>query len=423
MTNTTVDNLMQATREVLSIKQLFGRCIKRFSKRIFKQCGAAVLAVALVSSGLSGCSPGGAAGAAGGQGDVSGQGEVGGAGGTGGAGTSGADRKLSIVCTVFPHYDWTRQLLGDRLSEVELTLLLKNRIDLHNYQPSVGDMVTISGCDLFIYIGGESDQWVTGALAEAKNQNMIKINLIEELGAGVKIEEIAEGMEAEDDDDGDGDGDRDDRDGDHADHNGDAGGHSDSGDYGDGDRTDHKDGDFDEHIWLSLHNAEKLCAVIAGALALLDGGAADMYEANRLAYTEELRRLDAGYRKVVDGSPVKALCFADRFPFRYLVDDYGLEYSAAFPGCSAETEASFATIVFLSDKIDELGLSKVMVTESADQSIAKAVINNTAAKNQQILTLDAMQSVIESEAIGAGGAVTYLSIMESNLEVLKEALS
>jgi zinc transport system substrate-binding protein len=298
---------------------------------------------------------------------------------------SDANEKISIVCTIFPQYDWVRQILGDKAGEMELTLLLDNRIDLHNYQPSVDDIVKISSCDFFIYVGGESDEWVEDALAEATNKKMVVINLLEVLGEAAKEEEIVEGMEEEDEEDGEEEG----------------------------------EVEYDEHVWLSLRNAQVFCQHIADALISLDEANANTYQANLNVYLGELAALDGEYQAALGAAPVRVLLFGDRFPFRYLVDDYGLDYYAAFPGCSAETEASFQTIIGLAERVDELDLHTSMVTESADQSIAQTIRDNTASKNQQILVLDAMQSVTASEV--SGGA-TYLSIMRGNLEVLKEAL-
>ena len=292
--------------------------------------------------------------------------------------------KKSIVCTIFPQYDWVRQILGDKAGDMELTLLLNNRVDLHSYQPSVDDIVKISNSDLFIYVGGESDGWARDALKEAANKNMIVINLLDALGGAAKTEEIREGMEAEE--------------------NGGA---------------DEDEAEYDEHVWLSLKNARVLCAVIADALSKLDAGNAGEYKSNLSRYDEKLRSLDADYKSATAAASVKTLLFGDRFPFRYLVDDYGLDYHAAFPGCSAETEASFETIVFLAKKVDELGLKTVMVTESSDKSIAGTIIGNTAARNQRILVLDSMQSVTAGDV---QNGTTYLSVMENNLNVLKDAL-
>ena len=294
------------------------------------------------------------------------------------------DGKINVVCTVFPQYDWVRQILGEKGDTMELTLLLNSRIDLHSYQPSVDAIARISACDLFIYVGGESDKWVDDALVDATNKDMIVIKLLDVLGEAAKEEEILEGMEA----DGDGGGDDD-------------------------------EADYDEHVWLSLKNAQIFCLVIADALSSLDTNNAGEYKSNLEIYTARLQALDAEYQTAVDAAPVKTLLFGDRFPFRYLMDDYGLTPHAAFAGCSAETEASFDTIVFLAKKVDELDLNTVMVTESADRSIARTVIDNTRNKNQQILVLDAMQSVTSSDVRNGS---TYLSIMESNLNVLKEAL-
>lgn len=294
---------------------------------------------------------------------------------------SDTDGGISVVCTIFPQYDWVRQILGDRADDMALTLLLNNKVDLHNYQPSVDDIVKISTCDLFIYVGGESDKWVDGALKDATNKKMIVINLLDVLGAAAKEEETLEGMEAEDGD---------------------------------------EDGNvYDEHVWLSLKNAQLFCPVIAGALSALDPDHAEEYQKNGYDYIEQFKELDAAYRAAADAGPKDTLLFGDRFPFRYLMDDYGLTPYAAFPGCSAETEASFDTIIFLAKMMDELNLQTVMVTESADQSIAKTIIGNTTAKDQQILVLDAMQSVTSGDV---RNGTTYLSIMESNLAILKKAL-
>ena len=299
----------------------------------------------------------------------------------------GSNGKISVVCTVFPQYDWVRQILGDKADGMNLTMLLDNKIDLHSFQPSVDDIVKISACDLFIYVGGESDEWVNDALKEATNKNMVVINLLDTLGDAAKIEEIIEGMEEEAEE---------------------------------SEEVEIEDEiEYDEHVWLSLKNARIFCAVITSALSSLDAGNAETYKNNLKAYIEKLSALDSEYRTAVNAAPVKTLLFGDRFPFRYLVEDYGLNYYAAFVGCSAETEASFETIIFLANKVNELNLKNIMVTESSDTAIAKTIINNTPGKNQQILVLDSMQSVTSNDVINGA---TYLSVMENNLNVLKEAL-
>jgi len=306
--------------------------------------------------------------------------------------------KISIVCTTFPQYDWVRQIVGENIDRVDLTFLINNRIDLHSFQPSVDDILRIASCDLFIYVGGESDAWVDNALKQATNPDMVIINMIDALGDSVKTEEIVEGMQEEDEEHDGEDG--------HDDEDGDDGGHEDEEEY-------------DEHVWLSLKNAVVLCSVISDALSGIDPAGAQGYSASVTEYVKKLQELDARYEQTVSAAPVKTILFADRFPFRYLADDYGISYYAAFVGCSAETEASFETIVFLTEKVNELDLKNVIITESCDGAIAKTVISSTEAKNQQVLVMDSMQAVTLSDA---KGETTYLSVMESNLNVLREAL-
>jgi zinc transport system substrate-binding protein len=330
--------------------------------------------------------------------------------------------KLNIVSTIFPQYDWVRQILGNKAEHHDLTLLIDSRVDLHSYQPSVSDIVKIGASDLFIHVGGISDEWVNDVLRQASNPNMIIINLIDVLGDAVKLDTPIEGTQGHDDNGGD--------DGHHG-HGHTCSSHStpapihtcDSGhshnDDCDDDCDDHHDHE-DEHVWLSLQNAKAICAAIANALTALDPDNAEAYQTNLTAYVEKLSALNREYQAAANAANVTTLVFADRFPFRYLMDDYGLNYYAAFSGCSAETEASFSTIVFLARKVDELDLNYIMVTESANLSIAETVISSTAEKNQQILVLDGMKTVTRRDI---DNGVTYLSIMESNLEVLKEALA
>lgn len=480
-------------------------------------------------------------------------------------GTSDAgDEQLNIVATIFPPYDWVRQIVGDEAEHANITLLLDNGVDLHSYQPTVEDIATISTCDMFIYVGGESDEWVEDALASATNKDMVVINLLEVLGDAVKEEEIVEGMEHEHEDEHDHSSegifeDVDVQDRSLADWQGDwqsvypylldgtldevmehkaeesetmsaedyheyyeigyatdverividgniftfyQNGEAKSAEYSYdgyeiltyesgkkgvrymfhtddnssgapinlqfsdhgiapqdaehfhlffGDEThaqlltemdnwptyysselsadalaaemlnhEHShEGELDEHVWLSLKHAQTLCGHIAGKLADLDPENAADYEANAAAYVAQLADLDRDYQDAVTAAQGNTLLFADRFPFRYLADDYGLDYYAAFAGCSAETEASFETIVFLAEKLDELGLQNILVIESSDQSMAQTVKQSTQAKNQQILVLDSLQSVTAAHV--AEGA-SYLAMMQTNLETLKVAL-
>ena len=474
--------------------------------------------------------------------------------------------KLSVVTTIFPEYDWVKEILGDKAESTDLTVLLDNGVDLHSYQPTADDIVKISDCDLFIYVGGESDKWVDDALKEATNKDMKVIDLLEVLGDSVKTEETVEGMQEtehahdhskevstfEDHEVQDRslsdwagswqsaypfalDGTLDDAFAAMAEEgemtadeyktyyqngyktditNIDIAGDHIAFTYEDGkkvgsdykyigyyiqnwstgtkaamyrfeavDRTsgapvyiefndhmiesaapehfhirmsnesfdaivdpekswptffpadmtgedlcEHMEGhghdhdheeEADEHVWLSLKNAQTLCVTLADALCAIDPDNKNTYIANAAAYKDKLAALDADYKAAVEGATHKTVLFGDRFPFRYLVDDYGLRYYAAFAGCSAETEASFETVSFLAKKVDELGLPCVLTIEGAQHRIAETIVQNTSGKNQKVLTMDSMQSTTSKDV---ANGTTYLSVMEKNLSVLKEAL-
>ena len=306
--------------------------------------------------------------------------------------------KIEIVTTIFPEYDWVREIVGENNDRVNITMLIDSGADLHSYQPTADDIVKVATCDLFIYVGGESDAWVADVLKTAKNPDMIVVNLLDVLGDKVKEEEVKEGMEAEDEHDHD---------------------HDEEEEHEHEHHHDEDEPEFDEHVWLSLKNAVDLTGFIAEKIKTLDPDQADAYAANTAAYVAKLQALDAKYAAAVNDGNVKTLLFGDRFPFRYLVDDYGLDYFAAFVGCSAESEASFETIVFLSNKVDELHLKAIMQIESAEGKIANTIKNQTQTKDQTVLTLDSMQSVTAKDV---KNGTTYLGVMERNLEVLKEAL-
>ena len=296
--------------------------------------------------------------------------------------------KIRVVTTIFPIYDWVREIAGDT-GNTEITLLLDSGVDLHSFQPSAQDIMKVATCDLFIYVGGESDVWAEDALAEAVNPDMVVISLVEALGENAKAEEIVEGMEAEEEEE-------------------------------EGEEGEEEEPEIDEHVWLSLRNAQVFTSAIADALAQKDSANADSYRANAEAYGAKLAALDAAYAEAVDSAAHKTLLFGDRFPFRYLTDDYGLAYYAAFAGCSAETEASFETVIFLAKKTDELQLPAVLTIEGKDHRIAETIIGSTADKNRKLLTLNSMQGTTAND-IEQGA--TYLKIMEDNLAVLKEALN
>lgn len=286
--------------------------------------------------------------------------------------------KVSIVTTIFPEYDWVRQLLGDKNQNTELTLLLGNGVDLHSYQPSIQDVAKISTADIFIFVGGESDGWVKDALKNAKNKEMIVLNLMEILGDKVKEEEIVEGMEGEEE----------------------------------------EEAEYDEHVWLSLKNAKVICEKITEALCQKDSKNTATYQNNLSEYLAQLDELDWVYSAVINNASKDTLIFGDRFPFRYLVDDYNLNYYAAFVGCSAETEASFKTVIFLANKMDELDSNYIFKIESGDDKLAKTIIQNSSKKNAQILVLDSMQSVTSKQA----EATSYIKIMIENAQTLQKGL-
>lgn len=310
--------------------------------------------------------------------------------GTSKSGEDTKDKKIKIVTTIFPEYDWVMQILGDKADKADVTMLLDKGVDLHSYQPSTADIAKISEADVFIYVGGESDEWVEDVLKQAKNKNLKVINLMDVMGDKAKEEEVKEGMQPEEEE---------------------------AEEAKDG--KEEEEVEYDEHVWLSLKNAKIFTKKIADVLSEVDKDNAKTYQANYESYAKKLDDLDKKYAEAVASAKNKTLVFGDRFPFRYLVNDYGLDYYAAFVGCSAESEASFETVTFLAKKIDELGLNNVLTIEGKNHKIAKTVVDNTKNKNQKVLTMDSMQSTTAKDV--KDGA-TYLGIMEKNLEVLKEAL-
>ena len=293
-----------------------------------------------------------------------------------------ADGRLSIVCTNFSEYDWTREIIGDTNS-ADITYLLESGMDIHNFQPSAQDIMKISDCDMFIYVGGESESWVDDALSSRTNKDMKVVKLFEAVSDNIRLEEHKEGMEEEEHD------------------------------------HDEDEPEYDEHVWLSLRNAEIICNDICSKLCELDSANADSYKANLSAYEEKLRALDNEYNEMAEKAKVKTLLFGDRFPFRYLVEDYGFDYYAAFTGCSAETEASFETIAKLAEKLEKFKLDTVFIIENSNDAIAKSIISSSGRKNAKIEKLNSLQSVTSDDI--KNGA-TYLSLMNNDLETLKKVL-
>ncbi|MBQ6823107.1 MAG: zinc ABC transporter substrate-binding protein [Clostridia bacterium] len=293
--------------------------------------------------------------------------------GLAGCGPQSSD-KLQVICTVFPQYDWMRNIVGER-ENVEISLLMDSGADLHNYQTNATDLYAISTCDLFVYVGGESDNWVADALKNPANKERKSLALID----------VVDPMESEHE---------------HEEH------------------EEHHH-EVDEHVWLSLKNADKIIERLAALMAEIDPEGAAVYAENAKEYRGKLAALDADYQECVAGAKRNKLLFADRFPFSYLAKDYGLEHFAAFSGCSAEVEVSFSTLADLIKYTDDNQLPYIMVTESGDQELAKAVIAKSAAKNQKILVMDSLQSV---NRLRIDEGATYYGIMESNLAVLQQAL-
>mgnify|MGYP005785900717 FL=1 len=291
-----------------------------------------------------------------------------------------SDGKLHIVCTIFPQYDWVRELTKGA-QNVEVTLIEDSGADLHNFQPSAADKVSILNSDLFVYTGGESDDWARTLLENAE-KDVRSLDLIEELGDRALTEE--EGIEE-------------------------------SGEHG----HEHED-EIDEHIWLSVQNAKVLVSAIREELCAVDESNAALYQSNAASYLAELSALDEAFEKTVSSAERSVLVFADRYPFRYLAHDYGLTCYAAFSGCSAESEASFATILTLVKHVEENALPYVMVLENSTQKTARTVIENTKSKDQGILVLNSLQSV-SREDIESGA--TYLGLMKEDLAILQTALN
>ena len=298
------------------------------------------------------------------------------------------DGKLQILCTVFPIYDWAKNIAGDS-ENVEVSLLLTKGTDIHSYQPTVSDGVRIADADLVIRIGGSSDSWIADA-AEGKTPLLTLseadgITLCESEGHEDGEEHVHEHRHGE---------------------------HEDSHHH-----------EFDEHIWLSLKNAIVCSKTIAESLSSLDKINAEKYNANLKDYTKNLQALNDKYSLAAEGFGEKRLIFADRFPFIYLFSQYNIHYHAAFSGCSTDVEASFDVIIKLAEAMREEGAEYILVTESSDKRIAETVLSESYPAGEsiapQVLVLDSLQSVTPAK-IDSG--YSYIGAMEENLRVLQIAL-
>ena len=285
-----------------------------------------------------------------------------------------ANGGLNVVCSIFPQYDICRTLMGDK---GKLTILLDSKTDLHNYSPTTEDILTVSGSDLFIYVGGESDTWADGVISTAQNKALQTLKLLDMVNA--VEEELLPGMEAEEEEE--------------------------------------EGPALDEHVWTSLNNMIAITKAIRDKLCELDSENAAAYTANAEAYLEKLTALEKRYGETIANAKTKTLVFADRYPFRYLAEDYGLTCYGAFAGCSAESEASFETMTSLVEAVKNNGLNYVLKIEGSNGKVAETVASQSGA---EIRTLNSCQSV---SADDMANGVTYLSIMEDNLAVLQEVLN
>lgn len=295
------------------------------------------------------------------------------------------DDKITIVCTNFPLYDWTRQILGE--NDAEVILLLDNGTDMHSFQPSAEELIQIADCDMLVHVGGESDAWLMDALNANPNEERIVVNLMEALEDDLKEEVYAEGMQAE--------------------HTHEDGSVCD---------VDHDEAAMDEHVWLSLKLAVKSCEAVENALCKVLPESEASIRDNADAYCQELLALEQEYENL---ATEEVILVADRFPFMYLTDDLGLKYYAAFPGCSTESEADFETVVFLAEKVKEYEVDTILITESGTDTLANTVYENAGTEDGSIAVLHSMQVVYNSDI---ENGCTYLAYMEENLKVLEQVL-
>jgi len=299
-------------------------------------------------------------------------------------------KKLSIVTTIFPAYDWVKQVVGDN-KNVEISFLIDKGVDLHSYQASAADIAKITDSDLFVYVGGESDDWAEDIIKE--NPNLNYINMVDSIGEAALAEELVEGMQDEEE-------------------------HENESEEHANEEGEHEEGEeeIDEHVWLSIKNAETIVSAIEAKLAEIDPDNKAEYEKNANDYLAKLDELDKEYKDTLSSIQNKTIIVGDRFPFRYLVNEYGIKYYAAFKGCDAGSEASFETVKFLANKMDELNMSDIFIIDGSKGDLAKTIVDNTKDKNAKVLVLDSMQSTKSSDN------ASYLDIMKKNLEVLKEVL-
>ena len=281
--------------------------------------------------------------------------------------------RRKIVTTVFPAYDFARQVAGER---AEVTLLVPPGAEVHSFEPTAKDIARVQSCDLFVYNGGESEAWVE-TLLSGQIEGLETLVMLENVDA--LEEETVEGMQA--------------------------------------DEEDEDEAEFDEHVWTSPVNAQRICRALAEKLSTIDPDGRDTYTANAERYCAELAAVDAAYREVVDNAARRTIIVADRFPLRYFTEEYGLSYYAAFPGCAEDTEPSAGTVAFLIDRVREDNIPAVLYIEFSNEKMADVICEDTGCAKYLFHSCHS----VTAEQLRQG--VSCAELMRANVESLREALS
>ena len=300
-----------------------------------------------------------------------------------------SDARLNILCTLFPQYDWIRNITKGA-DGVEVSLIIANGTDPHSYQPTAADIMNISNCDMLVYVGGDSDTWVKKAIERSKNDNISAVMLTEL--DGIELHDISSSSHSHE-------------------------GHS----HGEHSHEGHSHSTLDEHLYLSLENAIIAVNELTERLCEIDAENKELYTRNASNYVIKLFSLNENFKIELEQIPEEErfVLFADRFPFVYLLSDYDIHYAAAFEGCTNDVDADFDTVIRLIHEADEHNVDYIAVTESSDKALANTVISSTASKGQGIAVFNSMQAVTQAEI---NGGLTYLSVMEENINVIRTVL-
>lgn len=284
------------------------------------------------------------------------------------------DNRLSIVTTLFPAYDFAREIAGERAS---VSLLVPPGAEAHSFEPTARDMIRIRECDLFFCNGGESEAWVEELLEDQQIETLVMLDCVDALE-----EEVREGMQ----------------------------------EIYEEEESEEEGPEYDEHVWTSPVNARRICEALCERLCTLDPEGEQVYRANLARYAAQLDELDAAFRQAVESGSRRTVIFADRFPVRYFVEEYGLDYYAAFPGCADDTEPSAKTVAFLIDKVREEEIPAVFTIEFSNEKMADVICEDTGCRK---LRFHSCHNVTAEEL---ENGVSYLQLMEENVTALKEAL-